>query len=322
MNKIQLGSSPITVTPVGLGCWQFSGGKGLSGGYWKGLNQDAVNQIVSAAIEEGISWFDTAEVYGMGTSERSLGSALVAAECKPGDVVIATKWNPIMRRARSISRTFSARVAALEPFPIDLHQVHNPFSFSTPEAEMREMAALAQAGNIRAIGVSNFSASQMRAASAALESRGLSLVSNQVLYNLLDRKIEDNGIMETARELGVTIIAYSPLSQGILTGRFHDDPESVRSLAGPRKYRPRFRKAGLARSEPLIRELRAIAGAHDASPAQVSLAWLIQHDPGRVVVIPGASSVTQVRSNATAMRLRLTDEEINRLDDVSHRVVS
>jgi aryl-alcohol dehydrogenase-like predicted oxidoreductase len=318
---VPLGRTGISITPVGLGCWQFAGGKGLAGGYWRGLPQQDVDAIIAEALGKGISWFDTAEAYGMGKSERSLGAALQASGVKPGDVVLATKWMPVMRTSRSITKTYPAREAALSPYRIDLHQVHNPAGFSSVHREMEVMADLVDQGRLRAVGVSNFGAERMKAAHRVLEGRGLSLASNQVRYSLLDRKIERNGVLEAARELGVTIIAYSPLSQGLLTGRFHDDPGSVKDLHGPRRYLPRFQARALRKTLPLIEELRKVAATNTATPAQVSLAWLVQKNPGLVVVIPGASSVSQAGSSAGAMSVELDADDIERLDRVSREVL-
>ena len=306
------------ITPIGLGCWQFSGGKGLVGGYWKPIAQDDVNRIVRASLDGGINWFDTAEAYGMGQSEEALSTALEQAG-RP-EVMVATKWFPVFRFAGSIRKTFPERERHLSPYGVDLHQVHNPASFSRVAREMEEMAALADAGSVQAIGVSNFSADRMRRAHDELARRGLALASNQVRYSLLDRQIEHNGVLETAEELGVTIIAYSPLAQGILTAKFHDDPEARDRLSGPRKFLSRFRPNGLERTRPLIEKLREIAASHEASPAQVSLAWTTQRHGERVVAIPGASSVSQAESNAASMRLALTSEELATLDELSARV--
>ena len=153
-----------------------------------------------------------------------------------------------------------------------------------------------------------------------LAKRGLSLASNQVLYSLLDRKPERNGVLDVARELGITIIAYSPLAQGILTGRFHADPDAARQLHGPRKLLPRFRPRGLERTRPLIDELNRIAGELGATPAQVALAWTVRRNDRTVVAIPGASSQTQCRSNVAAGSLQLDPDLISSLDQISDSV--
>ena len=165
--KRRLGKTDIEVTPVGLGCWQFSAGQGLAGKFWEAIPQSAVYEVVEASLAGGINWFDTAEMYGNGSSERALSAALKHAGKTNGDVVIATKWSPMFRTARSIKATIHRRLSCLAPFAIDLHQVHHPFGFSSVEDEMSAMADLVADKKIRAIGVSNFGAARMRRAHAA-----------------------------------------------------------------------------------------------------------------------------------------------------------
>ncbi|MFC1946777.1 aldo/keto reductase [Chloroflexota bacterium] len=225
VGKRQLGSTEIEITPVGLGCWQFCG-SGFGRLYWNSTPQDEVNNIVKSAVDGGINWFDTAEAYGSGKSEQALSTALVKAGKSNGEVVIATKWLPVLRTAKNITRTVSKRQSFLSPFEIDLYQIHFPGSFSSIETQMHAMATLVKEGKIVSVGVSNYSAEQMRQAHAALKKHGLPLASNQVRFNLLDRIVEKQGVLDTAKELGITIIAYSPLAQGLLTGKFHKNPNS------------------------------------------------------------------------------------------------
>ncbi len=228
MQLRQLGRTETMVTPIGLGCRQFSQGAGMVGAYWSNLDQEQITTIVERSLIAGVSWFDTAEAYGWGKSEEALSRALQQIGRPPGSVTIATKWFPALRFARNIRKTIEARLAALAPYGVDLYQIHNPLSFSSVSARMREMAELVEHGRVRAVGVSNFSATAMRAAHEELSRHGVSLATNQVRYSLLDRQIETNGVLETAQELGVTIIAYSPLAQGILTGKFHEDPQQIK----------------------------------------------------------------------------------------------
>ena len=313
----RLGRTSVEITPIGLGCWQFSSGFGLVGGFWEALPQETVNEIVGTGLAGGIGWFDTAEAYGKGRSEQALARALAANGRKDGDVVVATKWWPILRTAASIGATIDDRLRCLGGFSIDLHQVHQPFSFSTVESEMEAMAALVAAKRIRAVGVSNFSASQMRRAHAALARHGIPLASNQVRYSLVARGIETNGTLAAAKELGVTIIAYSPLGQGILSGRFHDDPTLIRKRVGPRRYMSLFRASGLARTRPLVDELRRVAAARGLTPSQVALNWLLFFHGDSVVAIPGASQPRHAEEAAGAMGFRLSDAEMGRLDELS-----
>ncbi len=219
--KRRLGQTDIMVTPIGLGVMQFSGGSGMFGKLFPVLPQDEKNAIVQTALDRGINWFDTAELYGFGSSEQGLSTGLKNAGKQNGDVVIATKWFPIFRTARSIPITIHDRIRFLDGYSIDLYMVHQPWSFSSIEAQMDAMADLVESGFIRSVGISNFNAEQMRRAHGALNKRGLPLVANQMEYSLLDRRIESDGVLEAARELGVTIIAYTPLGYGLLTGKYH-----------------------------------------------------------------------------------------------------
>lgn len=312
--KRRLGRTDLEVTSIGLGCWQFSEGTGLAGRFWPALPQATVNEIVATSLAGGINWFDTAEAYGEGRSERALSKALLAAGRAPGQIVVATKWFPALRTASSIEATIGDRFAALSPWPIDLHQVHAPFGLSSVEAEMAAMGALVAEKKVRAVGVSNFGEKRMRRACAALATKGLALASNQMKYSLLDRRIERNGVLAAAKELGITIIAYSPLEQGLLTGKFHDDPSSI---SGPRKVLPAFRSQGLEKSRPLVEELGRIARAHGSTPSQVALAWLVRFHGDTVVAIPGASKPKHADENVGAMVLELSAKELERLDLLS-----
>lgn len=312
----RLGRSELMVTPVGLGCWQFSRSKGL-GKYWPSLDEATVDAVVASALDGGINWFDTAESYGRGESEKTLSRTLQKAGRRPGEVIIASKWFPLFRTAANIGKTIPVRIAALSPYPIDLYQVHHPTSLSSNTEVMKAMAALVKAGKAKHVGVSNFGASRMREAHKTLREEGLDLISNQVHYSLLKRSAERNGVMDAARELGISIIAYSPLDQGILTGRFHDNPEAVKAVSGPRKYRGFFRKAFLVRSRGVIEALKEIAARRAATPAQVALSWLFSFHGETVVVIPGATRATQAAANAASMGIALSKDELDHLDRVS-----
>lgn len=283
---------------------------------YPGLSPQSTSDIVKAALDNGIKWFDTAEFYGWGRSERSLALALQAAGKANGEVIIATKWWPLLRRASSIKNTLNDRLRYLEPFGIDLHQIHWPFSFSSVDAEMNAMADLVEAGKVRAVGVSNFSAKLMRKAHQALARRGIPLASNQVRYNLLARHIETTGVLETAKELGITIICYMPLEMGLLTGKFHRDPDLIRT-------RPIMRRRVLGRmmkrSLPVMNVLEEIAIQRCVTPSQAALNWLINFNGEAVVAIPGATRAQHVEESAGAMTFALSPEETERLDLVSRQ---
>ena len=313
-----LGASDIRVSPIGLGCWQFSKGKGVVGRYWSVLGDDSIKDIVYASLNAGVNWFDTAEAYGWGVSETALAAALATIGKAPNDVVIATKWWPAFRAAGSIRATIDDRLDRLGGFPIDLYQVHQPYGFSSVEKEMDAMARLVQEKRIRYVGVSNFSAGQMKRADARLRSHGLRLIANQMRYSLLDRTIESNGVLEAAKELGISIIAYSPLAQGILTGKFHDEPGKVRG-AGVRRFLSAFSRSGLERARPLVDALKEVASNHRATPSQVALQWVVGSHGDTVVAIPGATSALQAVENAGAMNILLTPLEVKKLNEASQR---
>ncbi|MET0403424.1 MAG: aldo/keto reductase [Cystobacter sp.] len=319
MQLRKLGQSDIEISPLGLGCWQFSEGAGLVGGFWEALAPAIVEEIIDASLRGGINWFDTAEAYGNGRSEQALAAALTRLGKKPGDVVVATKWMPFPRFASSIGATIGTRLAALNPFGIELHQIHQPYSLATIDAEAEQMAKLVREGKIRTVGVSNYSARQMRAMHTALARRGVPLVSNQMPYSLMQRGIESNGVLATAKELGITIIAYSPLAQGLLSGKFHEDPTLIKGRVGPRKYMSNFRARGLEKSRPLIEELKRIATGHGATPSQVALNWLVSFHGNTVVAIPGASKRRQAEENVGSMGFTLTQDELRRIDELSQR---
>ncbi|MFW9853014.1 MAG: aldo/keto reductase, partial [Candidatus Thorarchaeota archaeon] len=165
----------IKVTPIGLGVWQFS-----EGGFWSALPKKTMNAIVKTSLDEGVNWFDTAEAYGGGKSERNLSIALKAAGKKDGEIIIATKWNPALRRAKNILETIDERLYYLDGFSIDLYQIHNPLSLSSIKNQMKSIAKLVEKGKIKFVGISNFTTNMMRKAHEELEKNNVPLVSNQV----------------------------------------------------------------------------------------------------------------------------------------------
>jgi aryl-alcohol dehydrogenase-like predicted oxidoreductase len=319
-NKIQLrhlGKTDILVTPIGLGVMELAGSGGLLGQVFPVIPQEEKNAIIKAALDGGINWFDTAEMYGSGVSERSLATGLKAAGKSDKDVFIATKWFPIFRTAGNIPHSIKNRLHFLEPYSIANYMVHQPYGFSSPEAEMNAMADLVKAGKIRSVGVSNFGPGRMRRAHAALAKRGLPLAVNQMYYSLLHRKIETNGVLETARELGVTITAYTPIERGLLSGKYHKDPALLERV-------PVWRKASLQRNLertwPLINAMDEMAVKYEATIAQVALNWVINFNGEIMVTIPGATKVKQAEEAAGSMKFRLSEDEMARLDEVSRRL--
>lgn len=318
VKKRPLGNTGIEITPIGLGMMEFAGGGGMMGPAFPVIAQQEKTATIQAGLEGGVNWFDTAELYGAGVSEHSLATGLKDLGVKDQDVVIATKWWPLFRTARNIPNTIADRLHFLDGYSIDLYQVHQPFSFSTPEAEMEAMAALVKAGKIRSVGVSNFNVEQMRRAHRQLQKYGLPLASNQVRYSLLDRSIERNGVLSVAKELGVTIIAYTPLGSGMLTGKYHKQPELLEKKS--RFWRMRLRRS-LEKSRGLVNVLEEIAAHYQVTAAQVALNWVINSQGNTVVTIPGVTRVSQAQESAGAMKFELSKAEMARLDEASKTAV-
>ncbi|WP_250122990.1 aldo/keto reductase [Chroococcidiopsis sp. CCMEE 29] len=311
MQIIKVGQDGPTVSPLCIGTWAW--GDKLFWNYGKDYDAKQVREAFQAALEMGTTFFDTAEVYGFGVSEDLLGQFM---QQNNQTVQIATKYGPAPWRftAQSVSDALTESLKRLRVEQITLYQVHWPFSFfMSQETLMNALADEVQRGRIEAVGVSNYSAKQMREAHQLLAARGVPLASNQVRYSLLTRQIETNGIFDTARQLGVAILAYSPLAQGLLTGKYTFD--SSETPSGARRIDHRFSKDGLKKIEPVISLLRQLGEKHGRTPAQVALNWLIAQ--GNVVAIAGAKTAEQVRQNASALGWKLSDDEIAQLEQVS-----
>jgi len=312
IQKRRLGETDIEITPIGLGVMQFSRGGGLFGMLFPVLSQEEKNAIIKAALDGSINWFDTAELYGFGQSEQGLAAGLKAAGVNNGEVIIENKWFPILKTARNIPKTIDDRLRYLDGYSIDVYLVHQPWGFSSPEAEMDEMADLVEAGKIRSVGISNFGANRMRRAHAELKKRRLPLVVNQMEYSLLDRSLETNGVLETAKELGITIVAYTPLGYGLLTGKYHKNPDLFKQTPRGSMLKRKFEQ-----SRPIVEALEEIGKKYDATAGQVALNWVIHFQGESVVTIPGASKAEHARQSAGAMNFKLTGDELARLDELS-----
>ncbi len=320
MRTYQLGRTGIELTCIGLGCWQFAGGRGIVSGYWESPDKGTTTEIVRIALDGGVNWFDTAEVYGKGASETALRDSLSELGVQPDDVHIATKWFPFLRGSSSVQKSFEERERHLSPYPVTLHQVHFPRRFGSLERQMHAFADLVDQGRIRAVGVSNFSAHQMERAATILDKRGIALAANQVRYNLIDRSAERNDTLMVARDIGATVIAYSPLAQGVLTGKFHDNPALVRHKRGPRRHLAAFKRPAMERTKPLIDVLKEIGRRRGATCAEVALSWTVSRHAGHMLVIPGATKPAQAEQNCRAAHLVLAAEEVERIDHVSLQI--
>jgi aryl-alcohol dehydrogenase-like predicted oxidoreductase len=317
INLRQLGQSDMRLSPVGLGCLQMSRGSGIAGIMWPTLGTGEVRDIVRASIAGGINWFDTAELYGWGESERALSDALESLKVQRDGITVATKWWPLFRTAGSITSTIDKRLECLRSQTIDLYQIHNPFSFSPISSQMKAMARLVEEGKVRYIGVSNFSAKKMRKAYKELSNLGLPLVSNQMSYSLIDRRIESNGVLETAQELGVSVIAYSPLGRGLLTGKFHDKPGLIKKRHILRRFYASLNKRKLETTSALVGALKTLSKKYQVTPSQAALNWVINSNGDCVFAIAGATKTGQAEDNAASMKFELSRDDLDYLGEMS-----
>ena len=296
---MQLGASGIRVAPLGLGAMSWANRSPM--GYGGADSPAAEARALEVSLAAGVTLVDTAEAYGRGRSERRVGELIRGH----AEIVVATKYAPYpFRRAEALPRALQHSLARLGR--IDLYQIHWKPRFAAVPSLLRLVATAHHEGQIRAIGVSNFTAGELRAAHTALADHGIPLAANQVQYSLVHRDPETNGVLETCRELGVALIAYSPLGMGVLTGKYGPG----RSPGGIRRLVPHFRTRRLAALEPLLALLREIADHHGATPSQVALRWLIEHG---ALPIPGAKNAQQAAANAGALRLSLDPAETEAL---------
>jgi aryl-alcohol dehydrogenase-like predicted oxidoreductase len=312
--KRPLGTTDIAVSPIGLGAMEFAGGRGFFRFMLSPVAPETQDAVVKVALDAGMNLIDTAEIYGSGYSEQAVARGLQAAGTAPGDVVITTKWFPLLKRATSIRTAAEQSTHRLDPYPIDLYLVHQPYSLSSITTQMNAMADLVESGTIRAVGVSNFAQDQMVKAHTALADRGIPLAANQVQFSLLQREIETNGVLETAQELNVTIMAYTPLGQGVLTGSLHRNPTLLDRMPRLRRYRLRRQ---LKKTQALIATLETIASEHGATAAQIALSWTTTYHGNTVIAIPGATKPYQAEQNAGAMRIALSSEQKEILSTLS-----
>lgn len=304
-----LGRSDLLVPRLGVGAMTWGEAHGLGRlhpaqiAYGGADGRDEERGAWEASIAAGATLFDTAAMYAGGASERRLG------ELSSDEALIATKFPAnLWATADDMPGQLADSLARLRRDHVDVYQHHFPFRWVDIPRLMEFMADAVTAGTVRAVGVSNYSADQMRQAHAALAQRGIPLASNQVEYSLLHRRPERNGVLDACRELGVTLIAYQPLASGALTGRY--SPSNRRR--GLRRFFKPFRGRGLAALEPITALLREIGERYGNTPAQVALRWLIENDI--VLPIPGAKNRKQATENAAALTFHLAQDEIEALD--------
>ncbi|MGP8163460.1 MAG: aldo/keto reductase [Acidimicrobiales bacterium] len=306
-----LAGSDVSIPLLGVGTWAWGDRATWGmGGYDADLTRVSIQEAWSASLDAGVTLFDTAEVYGGGESERIIGSMIAHDAQRAASAVIASKFLPFPWKLRvrgALLKSLRASLGRLGLTTLDLYQIHGPISLRSHAALADALADAHEMGLVKAVGVSNYSAGETRAMAAALRSRGMRLATNQIEFSLLRRSPETSGLLTTCKELGVVPIAYSPLGQGRLTGKY--------SVLQPPPRRRNFGNYPMAVVEDVVAELRRIGDKHGGkTPGQVGLNWVIAKG---AVPIPGAKNGHQAEENAGALGWNIDEEDLARLDEVA-----
>lgn len=312
MDKIELGTSGVRVSPLGIGTWSW--GDGLYWGYGQGYGENDLHQAFDETLSDGIDFFDTAEIYGLGKSEQFIAEFKRNSPVRD-QVRVATKFFPLPWRITrgQVLNALRGSLRRLEMETVDLYQVHWYTPIVSIETLMDGLAEAVQKNMTRAVGVSNYNAAQVRRAHKRLARHGIPLASNQIEYNLLQRGPDFSGVMDTCRELGVTVIAYSPLRYGVLTGKY----SPTKPLPGARGRQ--FPPAYLAKIEPLLQLVKQVAEKNGKTMSQVAVNWVVQRG---ALPIPGAKNLRQAKENAGALGWRLEPEDLQALTQLSERITA
>lgn len=332
----ELGKSGVVVPAIGVGTMLWTPNKSLS--------EEDIMKTYSACLDNGLNFFDTAEIYGNGISERMI------AKCKKRDnrpVMLTSKFmppssmNPLKQKRTSVSadsprallEALDGSLLRLGVDYLDLYQMHSPSTKNTTAEYMDVMAEALKAGKIRSVGVCNFSDKQIHEAHTALAKHNIPLATAMVGYNLLRRWPETNGVLDTCKELGVSIIPYAPLAEGILTGKYRGKKkvpigyavatyfghlnltkERNDSASFLQRLFTKPLEINKKKIEPLFKAMDEIAEAHGKTLAQVAINWLLTNEDVCVIPIPGMKNLRQVNDNIGALDWKLTPEERKRLD--------
>lgn len=321
MDYLPLGTTGLYVSRLCFGAMTFAQPDQKHMAWLGNEGQETADRMVATALDAGINFFDTANIYANGASERMLGKALSG---KRDDAVIATKLyhpagtgpNSLGTSRLAVMREVEASLERLGTDWIDLYQVHG-WDDSTPiEETMRALDDCVRQGKVRYIGLSNFAAWQMAVADGVARVHGTErFCSVQAYYSLVGRELERE-ILPATKHLGLGTMIYSPLAGGFLSGKYTDnddagDPEGRRSKFS-------FPPVDPVAGDPVVRVLREIGEAHGASPSRVALAWLL-HQEGVTSVIVGARKHEQLVDNLAAVDIQLSEDELSRLDKVSRQ---
>jgi len=298
MEYITLGKSDLKVSVIGLGAWQ-AGAKG-----WGKIVDSEVKEAILTSVEMGLNFIDTAEVYGDGHSEEVIGQVIKDFR---DDIVIATKVSGNHLKPEYIERALDGSLKRLKTNYVDLYQIHWPDIYTSLRDTMKTLERLAANGKIRYIGLSNFSVCQIEEARSYLST--MDIVSNQVRYNIIQREIEDEMLPYMKKE-NISVIAYSPLAQGLLTFKYDHatfEPTDVR------RNNKLFSESNIRVISSFLSVLREISMETGHSVVQIALNWLISK--GNVVPIPGAKNRDQATINLQSNGWRLTADQNRRIEE-------
>jgi aryl-alcohol dehydrogenase-like predicted oxidoreductase len=299
----------FTNVEIGVGTWPW--GDKLFWGYERDYQDTDLQAAFQESLSSKINFFDTDEVYSQGRAEKLLGKFTSFSQ-EP--TIIATKFMPYPWRLTKgvLIRALHASLSRLGQTCVDLYQIHIPIFPISIETWLDAMVDCVHGGIVGAIGVSDFDIKMLETAQTHLSKRRLRLASAQVEFNLLNRSIEKNGLLEQCELEGITVIAHSPLAMGMLTGKYSPEnpPGGIRGRKFSRKYLENIR--------PLLATLKKIGAGHDGkSASQVALNWVICKG---AIPIPGVKNAQQAHQNCSVIDWRLTAEEISELDFISDQV--
>lgn len=306
---IKLGDTDIAISKICVGTWAW--GSSIIWGYGKDYHEADLLSVYQESLRAGVNFFDTAEIYGMGNSEKILGRCIPEMPAETA-AVITTKFMPYPWRfgGNELRKALIKSLKRLGLEKVELYQIHQPGNVAK---WVNAIADVYQDGLISAVGVSNYNTENLKRTYDILERRGIKLASNQMQLSLLYRKHELSGLLKLCQELNVTFLAYTPIAQGVLTGKY--TPQNPpRGLLRSRRYG----KAMLQRVQPLLTVMAEISeGKEDQTVAQVAINWVISKG---AVPIVGAKNLKQAKENIGALNWQLSDEDIARLDEAAELV--
>ncbi len=310
-DRYTLSGADVSIPPLGVGTWAWGDRSTWGmGGYDTDLTLESIREAWNASVDAGVTFFDTAEIYGSGESERIIGGLLAADPQRARSAVVATKFMPMPWKVNvrgALLKSLRASLDRLGVPAVDLYQIHGPISLRSHSAMAAALAAGHREGLVKAVGVSNYSEAETRSMAEALGGHGMKLATNQIEFSLLRRSPELSGLIAACHELGVVPLAFSPIGQGRLTGKY--------TASNPPPGKRTFSNHPMEVVDRVVAELRQIGEKHGGkTPSQVALNWVMAKG---VVPIPGAKNRHQAEENAGSMGWEMDGDDLARLDETA-----